>query len=60
MFVKLIIIYVMACLKKSFFQNYGFETLANFPIFSDFLLKSHIKNENVELVSILFQSRYEY
>jgi hypothetical protein len=43
----------------SFFQHCSFETLANFPIFWD-LKKIAYKNENVELVPILFEPHCEY
>jgi hypothetical protein len=48
----------MACF--NFFQYCGFETLANFPIVLDSFLNLHTKNENVELVLILFESHFEY
>jgi hypothetical protein len=36
------------------------ETLVNFPIFGDFKKKLQIKNENVELIPILFEQHCEY
>jgi hypothetical protein len=45
----------MLAFKKKFFQHCDFETLVIFPTFWDFLKNSQIKNENVQLVSILFQ-----
>jgi hypothetical protein len=43
-----------------FFQYCDFKMLENFPIIWDFKKKLHMKNKNVELVPILFESHCEY